>query len=76
MERVTELIGVRANNFVTSFVTSAVCVDLAPVASIESAVPVLSLFFFFKVDCRKVLENVGAVTITFASGAYKTATLN
>lgn len=44
MERVTELIGVRANNFVTSFVTSVVRVDLAPVASIESAAGIISFF--------------------------------
>lgn len=43
-ERVTELIGVRANNFVTSSVTSAVHVDLAPAVSIES---VSAIFFFF-----------------------------
>jgi len=46
VERVTELIGVRANNFVTSFVTSAmVHVDLTPVASIESALGIISSLF-------------------------------
>lgn len=55
-ERVTELIGVRANNFVTSSVTSAVHVDLAPAVSIES-VPAI-FYFFFQLNYRKIVENL------------------
>lgn len=56
-ERVTELIGVRANNFVTSSVTSAVHVDLAPAVSIES-VSAIFFFFFFQLNYRKTVENL------------------
>lgn len=73
-ERVTELIGVRANNFVTSSVTSAVHVDLAPAVSIES-VSAIFFFFFFNSIIGKPWKIFVASTIKLMR-EYKIAIFN